>query len=179
MRRWPFLLLLVFTFALSACGGCSHEPVGGNFEVDAGPLVTPNEDSGPVVDPCAPPRVDGTAGTSFADAVRFLHEGACPRQTGVAKGVFEDSRVSVVRGRVLDEVGQPLANVRIRAPREARYGETRSDGEGRFGYVVLGGGSTRLRFEANGKLLAHRTADPKPNRYMTLDDVTLDRKSVV
>lgn len=84
-----------------------------------------------------------------------------------------NSRVSVVRGRVLDEAGQPLPNVRRRAPREARYGETTSDGEGRFGYVLLGGGATRLRFEVNGKLLAHRTAEPKPNRYATLEDVTL------
>jgi hypothetical protein len=170
--RWPAALVFLFAFALSACGGCSDEPLPGS-PVDGGQPPDPNGEAGPIVDPCAPPAIDGTAGASFADAVRFLYDGACPRQTSVDKAVFEATRVSVVRGRVLDEAGKSLANVRVRAPRESRYGETRTDGEGRFGYVVLGGSATRLRFELNGKLLAHRTAEPKPNRYITLEDVTL------
>jgi hypothetical protein len=170
--RWPFALLVVLSVALSACGGCSDEPFPGSPTVDGGPSEG-NPETGPIVDPCAPPAIDGTAAASFADAIRFLYEGACPRQTKVDKSVFDDTRVAVVRGRVLDEAGKPLPNVRVRTPREPRYGETLTDNEGRFGYVVLGGSSTRLRFELEGKLLSHRSAEPKPNRYGTLEDVTL------
>jgi hypothetical protein len=47
-------------------------------------------------DPCAPPAVNAIGAVSLGDAVRFLYDGACPRQTGVDKTVFDDLRVATV-----------------------------------------------------------------------------------
>lgn len=79
----------------------------------------------------------------------------------------------MIRGRVFDEAGAPLAGVRVRALRETRFGETKTNAEGRFDFVVNGAAPARLRFEATGKLLGKRTAAPKANRYLVLEDVTL------
>ena len=128
-------------------------------------------------DPCAPPPIGGGGAVSFAQSVKFLYEGACPRQTGVDKAVFDELRVSVVRGRVVGEDGAPLKDVRVRAAREGRYGETRTGQDGRFDYVVNGGARTRLRFELEGRLLAQRNADPKTSRFLVLEDVALVLKS--
>ncbi len=172
MRRrpwWSFVLLFVFALTLSACGGCSDTPGPALATDDAAPPA----EGGPVADPCAPPAIDATSAASFADAVRFLYEGPCPRQTGVQKDFLEPPRVSVVRGRVMDEAGKPLSGVTVRSPREPRFGTTTTNAEGRFDFVLNGAVPTRLRFEVAGKLLAQRTATPKSNRYLVLDDVTL------
>jgi hypothetical protein len=170
----PFLLLMALSVALSACGGCSDETSPPGVDPDGGVNVPPPPgEGGPWVDPCAAPPIDGTAGVSFADAIRFLTEGACPQQLGVDKAYLDATRVSVVRGRVLDEAGAPVVGAKVRAPSEGKLGESKTDGEGRFSFVVLGAGSTRLRFEAPGKLLAHRTASPRPNRFAVLEDVVL------
>ncbi len=129
------------------------------------------------VDPCAAPRVDGTAAVSFADAVRFLYAGACPRQTGVDASVFDPLRVSVVRGHVVREDGAPLAGVRITVPRERRYGETRTGADGAFDFVLNGGARARLRFEADGRLVAQRSADARTNRFLVLDEIALVPRS--
>ena len=169
----PFVFLVVLALALSACGGCSDDtvPLGGS--PDGGEGLPPPSEGGPWVDPCAAPPIDGTAGVAFAEAVRFLTEGACPRQTGVDKAYLDATRVSVVRGRVLDEAGKAISGAKVRAPGEPKLGETKTDSEGRFDFVVLGGATTRLRFQTEGKLVAHRSASPRANRFVALDDVTL------
>jgi RHS repeat-associated protein len=143
-------LAAVLSFAIAGCGGCSDDR-----------------------DPCAAPPIDGSAGISFAQAVRFLTEGTCPRQTGVDQQYLDATRVSVVRGRVLDEAGAPIAKAIVRAPLVPELGETRTDRDGRFSFVVLGAAKTRLRFETPGKLLAHRSSEPRVNRFAVLDDVVL------
>ncbi len=119
------------------------------------------------------PGCDG----SFANAVRILYVEACPRQTGVDASVFDPLRVSVVRGRVVSEDGAPLAGVRITVPRERRYGETRTGADGSFAFVLNGGARARLRFEADGRLVAPRSADAKSNRFLVLDDIALVTRS--
>jgi len=139
---------------------------------DDSPNAAATSDGGP--DPCAPPAVNAVGAVSFVDAVRFLYEGACPRETGVDKAVFDDLRVSVVRGRVVSDDGAPLSGVRVSVPREGRYGETRTGVDGGFDFVVNGGSRTRLRFDLDGRLSAHRSADPKTNRFLVLDEIALD-----
>jgi YD repeat-containing protein len=161
----PFAFLVVLLALLAVLPGCG---CGDDSHDDAA------ADGG---DPCAPPPVNAVGAVSFGDAVRFLYEGACPRQTGVDKAVFDDLRVSVLRGRVVGEDGAPLAGVRVRAPRETRYGETRTREDGGFDFVVNGGARTRLRFELDGRLVAQRNADPKTNRFLVLEEVALVQKS--
>lgn len=95
-------------------------------------------------DPCAPPPIVGAGAVSFPDAVRFLYDGACPRQLNADKAAFDDARVAVVVGRVVGLDGAPLRDVRVSAPREGRFGETRSREDGRFEYVIHGDARTRI-----------------------------------
>ncbi|MDB5217283.1 MAG: uncharacterized protein JWO86_5210, partial [Myxococcaceae bacterium] len=158
------LAVLIALLALLPGCGCGddaqHEPLLAN-----------------VSDPCAPPPVSAIGAVSFAESVKFLYDGACPRQTGVDKTVFDELRVSVVRGHVVDENGAPLPGVRVRVPREGRYGETRTRDDGSFDFVVNGGARTRLRFEIDGRLFAQRNADAKTNRFLVLDEIALVQKS--
>ena len=156
-------LLFVLLALLPGCGCGAEDPHESVFDGAA--------------DPCAPPAVSAPGAISFADSVRFLYDGVCPRQVGVDKAVFDDLRVSVVRGRVIDENGAPLEGVRVRTPREGRYGEARTRSDGGFDYVINGGGRTRLRFELDGHLIAQRNADAKTNRFLVLEDVALVQKS--
>ncbi|MBX3193105.1 MAG: hypothetical protein KF819_39335, partial [Labilithrix sp.] len=159
-------VLAVLLALLAALPGCG---CGGD-----GPRESLFDDA---FDPCAAPPVNAIGAVSFAESVRFLYEGACPRQTGVDKAVFDDLRVAVVRGRVVDMAGAPLPGVRIRVAREPRYGETRTQDDGRFDFVVNGGARTRLRFELDGHLLAQRSADARANRFLVLDEIALVKAS--
>ena len=158
------LAVLIALLALLPGCGCGddaqHEPLLAN-----------------VSDPCAPPPVSAAGAVSFSESVKFLYDGACPRQTGVDKAVFDELRVSVVRGHVVDENGAALPGVRVRVPREARYGETRTRDDGSFDFLVNGGARTRLRFEVDGRLVAQRNADAKTNRFLVLDEIALVQKS--
>jgi hypothetical protein len=157
-------VLLGLLAVLPGCG-CGDDSPAAAAAADAGP------------DPCAPSAVNAIGAVSFGDAVRFLYDGVCPRQTGVDKTVFDDLRVSVVRGRVVGEDGAALPGVRVSVPREGRYGETRTGMDGGFDLVVNGGSRTRLRFELDGHLAAQRSADAKTNRFLVLEEIALVQKS--
>jgi RHS repeat-associated protein len=159
------LVLLLGVLAVLPGCGCGDDSPNAAATADGGP------------DPCAPPAVNSVGAVSFGDAVRFLYDGACPRQTGVDTAVFDHLRVSVVRGRVVGEDGAPLSGVRVSVPRETRYGETHTGADGGFDLVVNGGSRTRLRFELDGHLSAQRSADAKTNRFLVLDEIALVQKS--
>src|SRR5262249_24807939 len=60
------------------------------------------------------PPVSPTVGTTLAASSEFLYTGPSPIQTGVQPGAIEPRRASVLRGRVLDREGGPLAGVEVR-----------------------------------------------------------------
>ena len=60
--------------------------------------------------------------------------------------LFNESRISVIRGRVVDSNGAPLQAVRIFDTANSLYGFTISRNGGEFDLVVNGGGSISLQF---------------------------------
>ena len=59
------------------------------------------------------PPLDLTVATTLFAATEFLYSGPNPIQTGVAPGTINPARISVMRGRVLDENGSPLPGAQI------------------------------------------------------------------
>ncbi len=153
-------LALVLLIALvPACSGCSDDES--------------HDDPGAEIDRCAPPPLAPGAVARFIDAVRFLYDGPCPRQTGVDAAVFDATRVSVVRGAVIDDAGAPLEGVCVTVPAEPRFGETRTRADGRFEIVVNGGDTVSLRFTRDGRLPSRRRFPLKPNRFLDAGEVAL------
>ncbi|GGD82552.1 hypothetical protein GCM10010911_45880 [Paenibacillus nasutitermitis] len=118
-------------------------------------------------------RIPTTALPTFHSTVKFLYAGNEPLQTGVAEGAIEDSLVSVVRGKILDAAGQPLAGVGIRILDHNELGATRSRTDGMFDLAVNGGGGLTLQLTKDGYMPVQRKVTATAGRYETLPDVVL------
>jgi RHS repeat-associated protein len=120
----------------------------------------------------APPAPAGVA-TTMADGTRFLYSGPNPIQTGVAPDTIELKRAAVVRGRVLDRTGAPLAGVSITILNRPEFGQTLSRADGRFDMAVNGGGALVVDFRATGFLGAQRRVAVPWQQFVTVPDTTL------
>src|SRR5690606_29273921 len=132
--------------------------------------------SGPPPDPAvlAPPT-DSTVVAELPASVRFLYEGDDRIQYGVAPGTIEPERVAVVRGRVLDRDGAPLAGVRISVLAHPELGATRTRADGMFDLAVNGGGNLTIEFVGGADHLpAQRTVHVPWHEFVHLrHDVVL------
>lgn len=100
--------------------------------------------------------IDPTLPRRFPDIVRFIWEpGAVQR--GLNPGQLEVHRVSVLRGRVLDGLGNPLAGALVRVLDHPEVGYTWSRADGHYDLVVNGGGDLVVDFRREGYLSAQRT----------------------
>jgi RHS repeat-associated protein len=140
-----------------------------------GPTPTPQPIVPPVqvVPPHDPFVLNPGTATTFTDAAQFLYTGSNPAQTGVASGTIDPVRAAVVRGRVVDRSGAPVAGVTITAPAHPEYGSTRTGSDGWFNLAVNGGGFLTVQYTAAGFLPVQRTADVPWQDYAILDDVVL------
>ncbi|KAK6173150.1 hypothetical protein SNE40_016661 [Patella caerulea] len=82
---------------------------------------------------------------SFFDKMRFLIEENSV-QTYAMKNSFNETQVSVIRGRVTTKDGTPLISVRVGVVTQPLYGYTLSREKGVFDILVNGGGSVKLEF---------------------------------
>jgi RHS repeat-associated protein len=119
------------------------------------------------------PPIDPTKITTVHESTRFLYEGATPLQTGVAPATIERVRAAVIRGRVLQRGGVPLARVTITILGRPEYGQTTSRADGGFDLAVNGGGELTVQYRRNGFIDADRTATPEWNDWFVLEDVVM------
>jgi RHS repeat-associated protein len=135
--------------------------------------ITPKDSNG-TPDPVAVATpIPSTALPTFHSTVKFLYAGSEPLQTGVADGAIEADLVSVVRGKMLDAAGQPLAGVRIGILEHTELGVTRSRADGMFDLAVNGGGILTLQLTKDGYMPVQRKVTVTAGRYETLPDVVL------
>ncbi|XP_076447152.1 teneurin-m-like [Babylonia areolata] len=80
---------------------------------------------------------------SFFERMRFLIEENSV-QMDATRNSFNESQVSVIRGRVKTLDGTPLAGVRVGVVTQPMYGFTLSREQGEFDILVNGGGSVKL-----------------------------------
>ncbi|WP_394829347.1 RHS repeat-associated core domain-containing protein [Pendulispora albinea] len=150
--RFLSALGLLFVVMLPSFGGCSSgEP--------------PPSGEAPPIDPTKP--------VNFHEAMRFIYSGPNARQSGVAAGTLDPSRESVIRGRVLDGNGHPIAGAKVVAPNHPEYGQTLTSTDGWYDFAVNGGERIFLRYSAAGLIEAQRGFTPGLNRFRNLDDVVL------
>lgn len=114
--------------------------------------------------------------TPFADAVAFLYDGSPPVQElpGTGAAAFDDRRVAVLRGRVIErDGGAPVANALVTVHEHPEYGSTRSRADGGYDLVVNGGGTVVLDVAADGYLAAQRRLETPWRDAAWVDDVAL------
>ena len=119
------------------------------------------------------PPVDPSVVTTLKAATEFLYTGANPIQTGVAPGTIDPKRAAVLRGRVLDGNGAPLAGVTITILGHPEFGQTLTRADGMFDLAVNGGGQLTIHYEKAGVLPAQRQAATSWSDYAILPDVVL------
>jgi|GEM_PF-957188 len=138
-------------------------------------VVTVNADpTPPPPDPSliAPP-IDPTVVTTIGEATKFLYTGPNPIQTGVAPGTISLVRAAVLRGRVLNPDGTPLAKVKITVLNHPEFGQTLSRADGKFDLAVNGGGLLTVNYEKTGFLPAQRKMDVPWQDYCLYPDVVI------
>ncbi len=116
------------------------------------------------------PPLDMTVPTTVADATSFLYTGASAVQHGMAAGTITPKRASVIRGRVLDAQGAPLAGVTVRVADHPEYGTSTSQVDGEIYLAVNGGGPLTVRLTKDGYLAVERVVQVPWADYAQLDD---------
>ncbi|HEV2719365.1 MAG TPA: Ig-like domain-containing protein, partial [Thermoanaerobaculia bacterium] len=111
--------------------------------------VPPSEPLPPDPATVAPP-IDATAGANVHESTRFLYEGTNSIQTGVAPNTIDPLRAAVIRGRVIQRGGSPLAAVHITILGHGEYGRTLTRADGQFDCAVNGGGAITVQYRKDG-----------------------------
>lgn len=125
----------------------------------------------------APPLAQNVT-PSFDETISFLYEGANAIQKNVVVDKIEADRVILISGRVLNENGSPLPGVRVTDPLDDGYGSTLTRQDGRFNFVVNGGGVQTLEFSRNGYFSAQRQITSKFNESQSINDIVMIRPDV-
>ncbi|RMF17537.1 MAG: tandem-95 repeat protein, partial [Candidatus Dadabacteria bacterium] len=127
------------------------------------------------------PPIDRTVPFDIFDANAFLYSGPDPVQRGVDPDAIDDVRMVVLRGRVVDQRGEPLAGVRVSVRAHPELGYTWSRLDGVYDLVLNGGGFAALEYRKSGYLPVQRDVSQLAERsYISVPDVVmLDRPARV
>ncbi|PVD34980.1 hypothetical protein C0Q70_06261 [Pomacea canaliculata] len=107
---------------------------------------------------------------SFFDRMRFLIEENSV-QMDATRNSFNESQVSVIRGRVRTLDGTPLIGVRVGVVTQPMYGFTLSRAEGQFDILVNGGGSVKLELMRDPFKTVTASVLVPWNQIITMDTV--------
>ncbi len=119
------------------------------------------------------PPIDLSVATNLCAATQFVYASSTPIQTGVVSGTIECRRAAVLRGKVLNRDGSPLAGVGITALNHPEWGQTLSRNDGMFDLAVNGGGLLIVSYAKEGYLPAQRHLNVPWQDYAWLPPVRL------
>lgn len=158
--------------------GSSHTYTVTAYDAE-GDASTPLEATATVREPTPEEIAPSAAGPapSFAERTGFLWQGPDPLQRDVDAGAMAAARVVVLRGRVLDAAGQPLAGVKVRVLDHAEFGYALSRADGSYDLATNGGGDVPLLFEKADFLTSQRAVRSAWNAFVAVDDVALLAKA--
>ncbi|MHB8574067.1 MAG: NHL domain-containing protein [Dehalococcoidia bacterium] len=131
------------------------------------PISTPPDPTG-----LAPALTPGS-GTSVCQSAQFLYSGGNPIQTGVSAGVIQCQRTTVLRGRVLSRINNPLPGVTVSVLGHPEFGQTISRSDGMFDLAVNGGGQLTVTYTRFSLLPAQRQVQAPWQDFALLPDVIL------
>ncbi len=166
-------LIALAALACSACGGRGGKNDDLDGGVPDGQAVEITYEEVVIGPPPGASDVNRSVATDFYEATRFLYEGATPVQTGVVPGTILRERVGVVRGRLLEGDGTPLAGAVVTIVGHGEFGQTLTRDDGGFDMAVNGGVRLTAQFVLPGRLTAHRTLLIPIWDYGWLPDVRL------
>jgi RHS repeat-associated protein len=150
--------------AKTASGTVAIPDVSGTFRV-----VWPTG----VIPRVYPDPVSGGVRTNTADASKFLYTGDNPPQTGVSASTIDPAHAAVVRGRVLNLDGSPLAGAVVTVDGHPEYGQTYSQTDGYYDLAVNGGSALTINLAKSGLIKAQRTVTPAWQDWSVADPATL------
>lgn len=137
------------------------------------PSLTPTPEQSPPDPAAIAPPLDETVPNNLFVSSAFLYGGDNPVQRGLVNGTLKPQRVAVIRGRVLDTAGLPLAGVRITIVDHDEFGHTFSRADGQFDLVVNGGGLLVVQYQLAGHLTLQRQNQIPWQDYVQIDDVRM------
>ncbi|HVS04176.1 MAG TPA: Ig-like domain-containing protein, partial [Thermoanaerobaculia bacterium] len=119
------------------------------------------------------PPLDPTRSLDTCGLVSFFWTGSPRIQFGVWPEAVDCGRLAVVRGRVLDRSGAPLAGVRVEALGQPDYGATFTRDDGRYDLAGRSGEQVVVAFSRQGYFSVRRTVPLAPRQHDVLGDVVL------
>ena len=119
----------------------------------------------------APPLSTGAYTPTF-DAISFLWSGDRPIQTGLTATVTPE-RAALIRGRVLNRLGRPVAGVQVSVVGRPDYGRTVTREDGYFDLGINGGVRIVLNYARAHALTQQRRVDVVWGGYHHLPDVVM------
>ena len=119
------------------------------------------------------PLLDQTIVTDLATATSFLYTGSNPIQTGVAPDTIIPVQAAVIRGKVLNNNGEPLSGVTISVLHHPEFGQTLSRIDGMFDLAVNGGGYLTVEYKKQGYFNAQRQVNVPWQDYVWAPEVSL------
>jgi len=111
--------------------------------------------------------------TSFAERTAFLYQSAIPVQTGVQSGAIDPVTATVVRGKALDNQGQPMPGVTVSVAGHPEWGQTQTRADGTFDLAAGGGGWITINYQKLGYMRVQRRFQAPWRDFAYAPDVTL------
>ena len=109
----------------------------------------------------------------FDDEVSFLYEGDNPIQTNVDETKLDTTRLSVVRGKVLQKDETPLGDVSVSVANHPEFGTTKTRSDGVFDMAVNGGTTYTLEFRKAGYFAVQRYVRAESRDYRWAEKVVM------
>lgn len=119
------------------------------------------------------PELDPTKVTHIFEATSFLYDGLNPIQMGIDPKIIDRDRVSVIRGRVLNDNNEPIQGVLVKMLHNGKFGYTYTRDDGWFDMVVNGGGTFVIDYQKEGLLTVQRKMETQINDYFIVDDIVM------
>ena len=119
------------------------------------------------------PALNPTEATSLFAATEFLYSGDNPIQTGMGPLTIEENRAAVIRGKVMNKDGEPLAGVTITILNHPEYGQTLSREDGMFDIAVNGGDYLIVNYAKAHYLPAQRQVSAPWQDWIWAPDVVM------
>ncbi len=117
------------------------------------------------------PPLDRTVATTVWEAAQFLFEGKDPVQKDTSAKAFSRKRIAILRGKVVDKGGEPLAGVRVGIAAHDEWGYTVTRPDGVFDLAVNGGSQLLVQFAKERLLSAERGVKAGWQSYEVVPEV--------